>query len=198
MTAQYSLHNNTPSSRKLLKMDVLTSETCWAVNWHNKTSVFKLVYLYSNLGTSLTNQNSIQEKIKSRLRSGNVWYHSVQNLSSSNFLSKNIKIKIHRIIILRVVLYGCETWSLTLREERRLRLFENRMLRRIFGPKRDEETEESRKLQNEGLNNFYSSPKNFRVIKSRMRWAGDVALCRRGEVHTREIWGKETTWETLT
>ena len=64
----------------------------------------------------------------------------MQNLLSSSLLSKNIKIKIHRTIILPVVLYGCETWSLTLREERRLRVFENRVLRRIFGPKRDEVT----------------------------------------------------------
>jgi len=66
----------------------------------------------------------------------------VQNLSSSSLLSKNLKIKIYRTIILPVVLYGCETWSLTLREERRMRVFENRFLRRIFGPKRDEVTGE--------------------------------------------------------
>ena len=90
------------------------------------------------LGTTLTSQNSIQEEIKSRLKSGNVCYHSEQNLVSSSLLSKNFKSKIHRTIILPVVLYGCETWSLTLREERRLRVFENRVLRRIFGPKRDE------------------------------------------------------------
>ena len=88
------------------------------------------------------NQNSIHEKIKSRLKSGNACYHSVQNLLSSGLLSKEIKIKMYRTIILPVVLYGCETWSLTFREERRLRVFENRVLRRIFGPKRDEVTEE--------------------------------------------------------
>ena len=88
-------------------------------------------------GTTLTKQNSIQEEIKSRLKLGNACYHSVQNLLSSSLLPKNLKIKIYRTIILPVVLYGCETWSLTLREEHRLRVFENRVLRRIFGPKRD-------------------------------------------------------------
>ena len=93
---------------------------------------------FKYLGTALTNQNSIQEEIKSRLKLGNACYYSVQNLLSSRLLSKNLKIKIYRIIILPVVLYGCETWSLILREERRLRVFENRVLRRVFGPKRDE------------------------------------------------------------
>ena len=94
--------------------------------------------------TKLQNQNSIAEEIKSRLKPGNVCYHSVQNLLSSRLLSKNLKIKIYRTVILPVVLYGYETWSLTLREERKLRVFENRVLRRIFGPKRDEVTGEWR------------------------------------------------------
>ena len=77
---------------------------------------------------------------------------------SSSLLSKKLKIKIYRTIILPVVLYGCETWSLTLREERRLRVFENRVLR-VFGPKRDEVTREWRKLHNEELSDLYSLPK---------------------------------------
>ena len=81
----------------------------------------------------------------------------VQNLLSSSLLSKNIKIKVYRTVILPVILYGCETWSLTLREERRLRVFENRVLRRVFGPKRDEVTGEWRKLHNEERNDLYSN-----------------------------------------
>ena len=82
-------------------------------------------------------------------------------------LSKKLKIKICRTIILPVVLYGCETWSLTLREERRLRVFESRALRRVFGPKRDEVTGEWRKLRNEELSDLYSLPNIVRLLKSR-------------------------------
>jgi hypothetical protein len=104
------------------------------------------------------NQNLIQEEMKRILNSGNASYHSVQNLLFSRLLSKNIKIRIYKTIILPVVLYGCETWSLTLREEHRLRASGNRVLRRIFGPKRDEVTGGWRKLYNEELHNLYSSP----------------------------------------
>ena len=83
----------------------------------------------------------------------------MQNLLSSSLLSQNLKVKIYRIIILPVVLYGSETWSLTLREERRLRVIENRVLRRVFGPKRDEVTGEWRKLHNEELSDLHSLPK---------------------------------------
>jgi hypothetical protein len=126
---------------------------------------------FKYLGTTLTNKNYIQEKIKSRLKLGNACYYSVQNLLSSSLLSKKLKIKIYRTIILPVVLYGCETWSMTLRDERRLRVFENRVLRRVFGRKRDEVTGELRKLHNEELSDLYSLPDILRVVKSRrMRW----------------------------
>jgi len=83
-------------------------------------------------------------------------------------LTKNLKIKIYRTVIFPVVLYGCETWSLTLREERRLKVLVNRVLRRIFGPNRDEVTGEWRKLHNEVLNDLYSSPNTVKAIKSKI------------------------------
>jgi len=114
------------------------------------------------MATTLTDQNSILEEMKSRLKPGNACYRSVQNILFSSLLSKNLKIMIHRTIILPVV-YGYETWSLTLKEESRLNVFESRVLRRIFGPKRDEITSEWRKLPNEELNDLYSSPNIFRA-----------------------------------
>jgi hypothetical protein len=126
--------------------------------------------------TTTTNQNSIHEEIKNRMRSENACYHSVQNLSSSTLLSKNIKIKISRTIILPVALYGYKTWSLAYREEHGLKFFENRVLREIFGPTRDEVTVEWRRLYQEEFYDPYSSPNNIRMTKSRrIKWAGHVA-----------------------
>ena len=106
-------------------------------------------------------------------------------------LSKNLKIKIYRTTILPVVLSGCEIWSLMLREERRLRVFENRVLRRVFGLKRDEVTGEWRKLHNEELSDLYSLPNIVRVVKSRrMRWAGHVERMGEGRGVHRVLVGK--------
>ena len=133
----------------------------WTMHYHNPeyyTKTFFLIYHcihniivtsrgWKYLGTSFTNQNSIAEEIKSRLRRGNACYNSVQNFCLPRLLTKNLKTKIYRIIILPVVLYGCETWSFTLREERKLKVFENMVLR-IFGPSRDKVTWEWRRLHN--------------------------------------------------
>ena len=130
---------------------------------------------FKYLGTTLTNQISIQEEIKSRLTSKNTCYLSVQNLLSSSLLSKYIKIKKYRNIIFSDVVYGCEKWSLPLREERRLRVFENRVLRRIFGltGARLQECGEVYIMRSVMI---YTRHPIYSVIKSRrMRWAGHVA-----------------------
>jgi len=150
--------------------------TGWNHNIKIDKSSLEMVEEFKYLVTTLTNRNSSQEDIKTRLKSGNAFYHLVQNLSSFYLLSKNTKIKIYRSVILHVVLYGCETRSLTLREERRLRVFEKRVLRRIFGPKRDEVTRERRKLHIEELKDLYSSSNIVLVIRSsRKRWEGQAA-----------------------
>jgi hypothetical protein len=136
---------------------------------------FENVSQFKSFRTTVINQNLIQAEIKRRLNSGNACCHSVQNLLSSLLLSKNVKVGIYKTIVLPVALYGCETWSLTVREEHKLRVFENRVLREIFGPKMDGVTRGWRKLHNKELHNLYSSPSIIRVIKlRRMRWAGHV------------------------
>jgi hypothetical protein len=119
--------------------------------------------------TTVTHQNNIHEEIRSRLNSSNTCYHSVQNPLSSDLLSKNLNIK------MPVVWYECETWSLTVREEHtlRLRLSENRVLRIIYGPKREEMMGGWKRLHNVEL-------QVTRLIKSRMGWAEHVA--RMGEM----------------
>jgi hypothetical protein len=115
-------------------------------------------------------------------------YHSVQKLLSSRLLSKNLKIRIYKTIILSVVLYGCETWFLTLREKHRLRVFENRVLRKIFGPKGDEVIGGWINLHNEELHNLYCSPKIIRIKLRRMRWTGHVARMGRSGMHIGFWW----------
>jgi hypothetical protein len=133
----------------------------------------------------------MHKEIKVRLNSGNACYHSVHSLLSSCLPSSNVKVKIYKTIILPVVLYGCETWSLTLREEHRLRVFEKRALRRIFGPKKDEVTGQRRMLNNGELHNLYSSPDIIRQIKSRrMRWVGYLAHMGEGRKMCRVLVGK--------
>jgi hypothetical protein len=109
---------------------------------------------------------------------------------SSCLISKNLKIKTYKTVILPVVLYGCETWSLTLWEEHRLRVFENRVLRKILGPKREEDGS-WRKLHNDELRDLYSSPNIVRGIKSRrMRWAGHMACMGEGRGAYRVLVGR--------
>ncbi|KAJ4435638.1 hypothetical protein ANN_18254 [Periplaneta americana] len=138
---------------------------------------FEEVEKFKYLGVTVTKYiNDIREEIKHRINMGNASYYSVEKLLSSSLLSKNLKVRIYKTVILPVVLYGCETWTLTLREEHRLRVFENKVLRKIFGTKRDEVTGEWRKLHNTELHALYSSPDIIMNIKSRrLRWAGHVA-----------------------
>jgi len=131
---------------------------------------------------------------RSVIRNGpeNACYLSVQNLLSFSLLSKSIKIKIYRNIILPLVLYGCETWSLTLREECRPRVFENRVLRRIFELKRDEVAGEWRKLHNEELNDLYSSPNIIQVVKIKKNVMGGSCSVYGGEETCIQGFGGET------
>ena len=188
-------------SRCKIGLEVNAHKTKYMVmSWHQNAgrrhdikidnSSFERVEEFKYYGITLTYQNSNQEESKSRLKSGNACYHSVENLLSSSLLSKNLKILIHRTIILPIVLYGCATWLLTLREEHRLQVFENRMLRKIFGPKRDKVSGEWRKLYNEELNDLYSLPNTVWVIKCRMRWAEHVAWMGEGRGVYRNLVGK--------
>ena len=113
---------------------------------------------FKYLGVTVTNTNSIREEIKRRINMGNACYYSLEKILFSRLLSKNLKVKTYKTIILPVVLYGCETWSLTLTEEHRLRVFENKVLRKIFGAKRDKITGKLRKLSNIELHAFFPSP----------------------------------------
>jgi hypothetical protein len=145
---------------------------------------FENVSQFKYFRTTVTNQNLIQEEIKRRFNYGNACYHSVQSLLSSRLLSKNLKMRIYKTIILPVILYGFETWSLTLKEEHRLRVFEDKVLRRVFGPKSDEVTGGRRKPHNDELRDLYSSPSIIRILKSmRIRWAGHVARMEKREMH---------------
>jgi hypothetical protein len=137
--------------------------------WFENVSQFKY------LGMTVPNLNLIQKEER-RLNSGNACYPSVQILLSSCLLSKNIKIRIHKTVILPLVLYGYATWSLTIKEEHRLRVFENRVLRRIFGPKRDDVKGEGCQVHNKEIRDLHSSPSIIRMIKlRRMRWTDNVA-----------------------
>jgi hypothetical protein len=140
-TKEIGLEVNTDKTKYLVMSRDRNSGRGHGVKIDN--SAIERVEEFKYLGASVTDQNSIQEEIKSRLKLGNSCYNSGQNHLSSSLLSKNLKI--YRIIILPVVLYGCEKLSLTLREDCRLRVFENRVLRRVFGPKGDEVTGECKK-----------------------------------------------------
>ena len=171
--------------------------------FRNELSSLAEVSLY--FGTTLKNQNSIHEEIKSKLNSGNACYHSVQNILSSSLVSRSINIKIDGSAFLPLVVYGCKTWSLTLRDELRLRVSENRVLRRIFAgkifrPRRDEGTEEWGRLHIEELYHLYSSPNVIRLFKSR-RWDGQGVwhVWGTGQVGTgfwwRDLWERDHTEE---
>ncbi|KAJ4432949.1 hypothetical protein ANN_15206 [Periplaneta americana] len=137
---------------------------------------FEEVEKFKYLGATVTNINDTREEIKLRINMGNACYYSVEKLLSSSLLSKNLKVRIYKTVILPVLLYGCETWTLILREEHTLRVFQNKVLRKIFRAKSDGIRGEWRKLHNAELHALYSSPDKIRNIKSRrLIWAEHVA-----------------------
>jgi hypothetical protein len=143
-------------------------------NTRTANETFGNVVQFKYLGMTLTNQNDIRDEIKSKiyLRECLLSFSPMSSVFPS--LIKKLNIKVHKTVILPVVLYEYETLSFTLREEHSLRVFENRILRKIFGPK-SEEDESWRKLHNDELHSLYSSPNIVRVIKSRrLKWAGHV------------------------
>jgi len=136
--------------------------------------------------------------MKTRLRSGNACYHSVQYLLSASWLFKNLKIMIYRTIILFVVLYGRETWSLTLREIRKLRVFDNRVLRRIFGLNRDEVRREWGKIHNEKCNDLHSSSNIFSGVTVENSEVGGACSGYGGEERRIQGFGWETCGKETT
>ena len=137
---------------------------------------FAQVNEFKYLGTIVTDKNETKTEIQKRLHSGNACFYATNKLLKSRLLSRKTKIRIYKTIILPVVLYGCETWPLTRAQENRFRVFENKVLRKIFGTKKDEVGWEYRKLHNHELEELYKSPSIVRIIKSRrLRWAGHVA-----------------------
>ena len=132
---------------------------------------FEKVDKFKYLGVTVTNTNDIHKENKRRINMVIVCYYLLEKILSFHLLSKKLKVNTYKTIILPVVLYGCETWSLKLREEHTLRVFENKVLRKIFGAKRDEIIGEWRKLHNAELHTLYSSPNIIRNLKSRqLRW----------------------------
>jgi len=118
---------------------------------------------FKYLGAYVTNKNEVTEEMKSRLVSGNAFFYSVKKLLTSRLISRKLKLKIYKTVILSIILYGCESWSTTLADEHTLRVFENKVLRKIYGPKREEMTGEWRRLHNEVLHGLYDSPE---VVKT--------------------------------
>ena len=146
---------------------------------------------FNFLGVTDRNTNYIREVIKRRINMGNSCYCSLEKILSSRLLSKKLTVKTYKTIILPVVLYGCETWSVTLTEEHRLRVFENKALRKIFGAKKDEITGEWRKLHIAELHALYSLPNIIGSLKSRrLRWAGHVARMEQSRYAYRVLVGK--------